>query len=39
MRISSASFIHEVGKDGEITVDQRLMLVMETPAESEIVME
>ena len=30
-----ASFIVVVGKDGETTVDQRRMLVMETLAESE----
>ena len=35
MRISPAPFILVVGKDGEITVDQRQMLVMETLAESE----
>ena len=37
MRISPAPFILVVGKDGETTVDQRRMLVMETLAESEIV--
>ena len=34
---TSAWFILVVGKDGETTVDQMLMLVMETLAESEIV--
>ena len=35
VRISSASLILVVGKDGQTTVDRRRMLVMETLAESE----